>query len=318
MKSLANGNTSKCEVNPVGSNKYRVQCTPTVRGRHELTVTVKGYKMSKSSFPVFVSIPPTQLSKPVKTITGQTKAYDVAVNSAGETIVASDSLVVMDTNGKRVQSFYGKGSGFKFCGVACDRSSNCVYAVGGAGTALVMKFSPNLKLLQQSKFAGSTLHSHSGIVRVEDEVFVCDSLNNCIKVYTKELEYKRQFGSESDGSGKLKNIRGISSDGLKNLYVSDVDQFCIHVFSTGGQFLFSFGQGITIALSWPIGVFVSGQHVFVVDHESCCIVVYTTDGNCLTSFGHDTCSDEYLHGVCVDMDGYVYVCDTKNKRIQVF
>ena len=160
-----------------------------------------------------------------------------------------------------------------------------------------MKFSPDLKLLQQSEFADSIIGNHSGIVMIRDEVFVCDNVNNCIKVYTKELEYKRQFGSENDGPGvvflqmTMITCMLVIRDSLVSMYSVVVDGFFSHLVKA----LYTSVQGGK--LKHPIGVFVSGQHVFVVDMNSC-IVVYTTDGKCLTSYG----------GVCVDRDGYVYVC----------
>ncbi len=41
LKSLRNGSIIKCNVDLIKGNEYRILCTPTVRGRHELTVTAK-------------------------------------------------------------------------------------------------------------------------------------------------------------------------------------------------------------------------------------------------------------------------------------
>ena len=62
-------------VDQTGAGQYSIQCTPTVRGRHELTVSVDGQQVAGSPFSVFVSIPPTQLSKPVKVWKNLTCAY---------------------------------------------------------------------------------------------------------------------------------------------------------------------------------------------------------------------------------------------------
>ena len=69
LKTVASGSTIKCEVVAVEGIEYRVEYTPTVRGRHELIVTLKGQHVG-SPLSVFVSIHPTQLGKTVKTITG--------------------------------------------------------------------------------------------------------------------------------------------------------------------------------------------------------------------------------------------------------
>ncbi len=54
---------------------------------------------------------------------------------------------------------------------------------------------------------------------------VCDSENNCILVYTKELEYVRQIKDPAH----FDNIRDISPAEHGNLYVCDSENSCIHV-----------------------------------------------------------------------------------------
>ncbi len=58
LKSLHNGSIIKCNVDLIKGNEYRILCTPTVRGRHKLTVTANGVEVAGSPFPVFVSIDP--------------------------------------------------------------------------------------------------------------------------------------------------------------------------------------------------------------------------------------------------------------------
>ncbi len=87
LKSLCEGSVVECEVEPSGPGKYCVQYTPTVRGRHELTVSVDGQQVAGSPFPVSVSIHPTQLGKPVRVWRGLRKPTDIASNSTGELVV---------------------------------------------------------------------------------------------------------------------------------------------------------------------------------------------------------------------------------------
>ena len=48
LKSLYNGSVIKCDVEQSGPGEYRIQYTPTVRGRHELTVSVDGQQVAGS------------------------------------------------------------------------------------------------------------------------------------------------------------------------------------------------------------------------------------------------------------------------------
>ena len=141
---------------------------------------------------------------------------------------------------------------------------------------------------------------------------VTENSKNVVMVYTKHLKYVRQFGSCGCGPGQFKNILGVSSDGTGNLYVSDFERGCVHVFSNGGEFLHSFGKGIgSVKLSAPFG-----QYVYVASIGNHGVWVFTTEGEYVTSFGkHDLRSPR---GICLDKDGYVYVCDYGGKRVVIF
>ncbi len=102
LKSLSNGS---CTVDKAsGVCCYR----PTVRGRHELIITSNGQEVAGSPFPVFVSIPPTQLGKPVKVIAGVKNPVYIAINSSGELLFTepnSNQIEVMDKQGKSLRKF---------------------------------------------------------------------------------------------------------------------------------------------------------------------------------------------------------------------
>ena len=118
-------------------------------------------------------------------------------------------------------------------------------------------------------------------------------------------------------------IRDISPDEHGNLYICDPLNSRIHVLSNGGEYLRSFGcdgSGVN-KLSAPCGIYVSSQYVYVTDSGNHTISVYTTEGEHVTSFGQGGCNEGDFNrprGVCVDKDGFVYVCDTDNTRVQVF
>ena len=97
---------TQCQVELIEGNKYRIQYTPTVRGHHELIVTVNGQEVAGSPFPVFVSIHPTLLGKPVQVLTGVREPWDVAVSATGNIIVTESSGkgVIFDKSWKKVRS----------------------------------------------------------------------------------------------------------------------------------------------------------------------------------------------------------------------
>ena len=319
FKSLANGSTTKCQVNLIKGNEYRIQYTPTVQGRHELTVTLNGQEVAGSPFPVFVSIHPTQLGKPVRVITDLDSPSFVAINAAEETIIVNEKTVsIFDKSGKKLRSRnlseYSISAPY---GMAVD-TDGCVYITDGCRK--VIKLRPDLQLICQVTLKEGS--KAEGVAVVGDEVMVCD-LNNCVMVYTKELKYVRQIGSHGDGQGQFKHIRGISSDEGGNLYICDSGKSCVHVFSNGGAFLRSFGQGGdgVEKLICPWGVCVAGQYVFVSEHTGQRLSVFTTEGEHVTTLGQEGSGEGDFSspiGVCVDKEGFVCVCDYSNKRVQIF
>ena len=67
---------------------YEIKYVPKVRGRHKLEITANGLPVPGSPYPMFVKILPTQFGKPVKIIEGVNEPIDMAINSAGELLVA--------------------------------------------------------------------------------------------------------------------------------------------------------------------------------------------------------------------------------------
>ena len=160
---------------------------------------------------------------------------------------------------------------------------------------------------------------HRGVAVVGDEVMVCERGNKgTIMVYDRQLKYVRQIAD-----GGMGTFYDLSPDSHGNLYVTDWDNSVIRVFSIDGDFLFSFGcdeNGVK-KLSSPHGVCVAGQYVYVTDVDHDNVLVFSTEGAYVTSFGHHGSEEGCFinpRGLCVDRDGFVYVADFYNNRVQVF
>jgi DNA-binding beta-propeller fold protein YncE len=247
---------------------------------------------------VFVSIPPTQLGKPVGNIsTGDDCPIDIAVNSVGETIVAyREKLLLFNRIRERVYIFKSQG----LVGVTVDDTNNNVYA---SSTDVLMVLSPELKLLQQCEVHNNVHTWFSGVAIVGDEVMACDRVSNCVMVYTKELELLRDIGQ-----GTIKDIRDVSSDKEGNIYVSDIGKHRVLVFNNGGDFLRSFH------VHRPVGASVAGEHVYVASGSGRKVsLLHCTTGQQVTSFGKGR-----FWGVCTDKNGFVYACNRDAREIVIF
>ena len=317
LKSLSNGSIIKCHVDETGARNYSIQYTPTVRGRWELTVSVDGQQVADSPFPVFVSAPVTQLGRPVSVWSGLCVPTGVAVNSVGEVVVSErdGDVIIFDKEGKRLRSVQHK---LRWCCcVAVDGEDNIYYI--DLGSNKIMRCNRNGGCVKVHKIKQVQGSGHRGVAVVGDEVMVCECSNKgTIMVYNRQLKYVRQITGR--GMGEFYDL---SPDSHGNLYVTDCDYSVIRVFSIDGDLLRSFGcdeNGVK-KLSRPRGVCVDVQYVYVTDVDRDNVLVFSTEGAYVTSFGHHGSAEGFFwcpHGLCVDRDGFVYVTDYYNYRVQVF
>ena len=317
INSLYNGVTTDCVIDKDGPGRYSIHYTPTVRGRHELSVLINGHHAAGSPFPVYVSIHPTQLGKPVKIWTGLRKPLGITANSKGEILVAlskgTTNIVKFDTNGKRVD-LVEKSDLVRPCCIACDEEDN-IYCIDGSSNKILTCNGNGDKLkiheieLEKDSSEGSTLAIS------DQKLFMAKyGHTSSIKVYNKQLQHLSTIKH-----GNM-NITEITVDAHQNLYVSDDNNSCIHVFTKDNVHLRSIGHDKE-ELKEPNGLCVHGQYMYVTDVTSHCVFVFTTDGEYVTSFGQrgQEEGDFNLPGcIYVDSNGFIYVTDFSNDRLQCF
>ena len=310
LKSLVNDSTTKCEVELLKENLGFISYTPTVRGRHELFVTVNGQEVAGSPFPVLVSIHPTRLDKPVRVITGIRSPCDVAVTTTGKIIVTgSKYFLLLDRNGeKRIQIDVSRHGVTNPYGVAVDNTDDFIY-ISDRCSSRIIKLSPDFELL--GKLDGPDGSRYRYMAVVGDEVMACESQSNAVMVYTKDLKFVRQVGSYGDGPGQFVTIGGVSSDENRNLYVGN-SQKGVQVFSNSGEFLYSVWHPDLVPM-WSHCVCVVGQHMYVTSRHI--VYVFTTKGGYVASFGYIS---GFPRGICVDKDGSVYICDYDYNSVEIF
>ena len=317
LRSLYNNVITVCKVGQTGAGQYSIQCTPTVRGRHELTVSVDGQQVAGSPFPVFVSIPPTQLGKPVKVWTNLTEPTGITVNSVGEILVSEldGNIIKFDTEGNR-RTLVEQNRVKDLRKIAVDDEDN-IYCIQESSNT-ILRCDTNGRNIQVQEVK-HVKEGQSSLAVVGEEVMVCAMDNRgTIMVYDKELNYARRIERRDMGY-----FMAISADNHGNLYCADWDNAMVQVFSNDGVFLLSFGCDgkEEKKVKGPMGVCVSGHYVYLCNNVSNNISVFTTDGVYVTSFGQRGSNEgDFLfpYSVCVDQDGFVYVIDHCNNRVQCF
>ena len=207
--------------------------------------------------------------------------------------------------------------------VSTDDEDN-IYCSDGT-TNKVMKCNKNGGNVQVHAVKQVKGPGHYGVTVIGDEVMLCERNNKgTIMVYDRELKYVRRVEHSDMGE-----FRGVSADNHGSLYVTDNTNNYVRVFRNDGAFLRSFGHdsnGIR-KLYDPNYVSVCGHFVYVINdghyvtNRGHYVSVFTTTGDYVTSFGqhgHEEGEFNFPCGVCTDKDGFVYVADFSNDRVQCF
>ena len=234
----------------------------------------------------------------------------------GEIIVTEESgnIMIYNSAGKKLKSIkrsehklkstYGVAVGSKDRIYCADYSSNKIFTCDKDGR--------NIKI---SEVALKKSPGRRGLSVVEDEVFICEQ--ETLMVYDKRLKHAREIADKNLGSARCVSP---GRDGI--LYVTDRRNAAIQVFKNG-CFSHSIGSNKNgeKLLPNPLALCATGSYVYVTDYTKHNVSVFTTDDKFVTSFGQRGSAEgsfELPHGICVDQDGFVYVADRSNNRVQVF
>lgn len=330
LHSLVDGSTIQCEVTDEGSEggRYVVAVLPTSRGRHELIVTSNGITVEGSPINILVCCPPQLLGRPVRIIEGVNRPAGVALCGNTELVVTEiepAAVSIRDRQGKLLKSFEQELD--NPYGVATD-SEECVY-VAELINCKIHKFSNDGTSLKSAggecNDEGSNL-SHvafpAGIkINSNDHIYVCDDTNKKVYVLDKNLDMLFSFGEGGDDLGHFQSPSDIAFDADGNVFVADTKRRQIMKFSPQGKFITEFemkGQSSELELGICIGP--SGD-LYVSDFWNHRVVVFDSVGRFITEFGKagsEPGEFDMPAGITIDEDGYVYVCDQMNSRIQVF
>ena len=157
------------------------------------------------------------------------------------------------------------------------------------------------------------------------EMVVAEYGGHCISILSANGEKIKSFGSQGSGPGQLQNPIGVTVDGQGNMLMCDHKNHRIQKFSPDGTFLKSVGIHGSGPLQFksPYGIAIHPHtnKVYAADTHNNCIQVLNEDLTFSSTFGSRGSNNGQFSIPCdvaFDSDGYLYVADNKNHRIQVF
>ena len=316
LSSRVDGSVIKIQGTSKGKGHYQLAYTPITRGRHSLSITVNGRQIMGSPFQSLVRLHPTQLGKPVKSIKGVGIIRAMAIAADERFVVSSDrNIVVLAKSGEKLNTIACSG---KPIGVAVDDIGHIYVAL--SDDKCLCKFDENGRKLKEVK---GKLQNPGGVNIINNQVFVCDRGNHRIVVFSTELELLWSFGTNGSGYGQFCRPQFIVQDGEGQLWITDYHNHRLCVFTADGKYQRSVVKPADKGmLDLPMGIACDSDYVYVSEYGGGhCVSVFTVAGDFVHSFGgYGRGEGEFVDpfGVSVDRDGFLYVCDHSNSRIQVY
>lgn len=159
-------------------------------------------------------------------------------------------------------------------------------------------------------------------------VYVADTGNRRIRVYTPDGIWVRDIGSSGLADGQLREPAGLALHPDGRIFIADTWNKRIAIFNTNGTFIKNFevrgwyddfGNRPYLALD------ASRDLLYVSDPDASRILMYDTQGNCIGSFGGPAQGGEpslsqfgVLGGLATDNLGNLYVSDLTYGRVVKF
>ncbi|MBF0449989.1 MAG: 6-bladed beta-propeller [Candidatus Magnetomorum sp.] len=159
-------------------------------------------------------------------------------------------------------------------------------------------------------------------------LYVSDTYNHRIQIFTTEGQYIRSFGSSGTDAGEFDEPHGIVVDDSK-IYVVDSGNHRVQIFNAVSEtFEYSIGTGASGNNSGqfnsPKGIAVDNNgKIYVADANNHRVQVFSNSGAYEYSIGTGIAGSNpgefnRPYDVYVDNSGKIYVTDQNNSRVQIF
>ena len=315
---------------------YVVKYTPEVKGQYQVCVKLNDKEVPSSPFyPVAISSH-RDYSSPLFVLNVEW-AWGVACSANRHIYVTQNShgtVLVLNKEGKPIRTLYQKGqkAGYLWypTGIAINRQGN-LFICDGKENGRVQKL--NEKGHQLATY-GSLSHPCGIMLSQNGFLYVCDKKNARVVVLDQDLQLVRVLGEKEQlveseychvqsSDMDMKSPHAVAEDDSGNIYVSDTEKHCIHVYDKANNDIV---RSITKPPSMhdefsPAGLCIQGKFLYVSDVVLNTLVTLLITGELIAvsgGFGYNPgqfCTPQSMQ---LDIDGYLHVCDYGNSRVLVF
>ncbi len=155
----------------------------------------------------------------------------------------------------------------------------------------------------------------------KNAVYVTDTLNGRVQVFSPNGDLLFSFGSKGNAPGQFSFPYGIDIDSNGDIYVADTYNGGISIFNKEGNFQRYFALK-TKDLTQPSGIMIKDNLLYVANLDPGYILVFDMTSeeliNVIGSEGEGASHLLFPNDLTLGPDGNLYVSDTGNNRIQVF